>query len=87
LSQYFELMGREGPTLDEPGEFAAEWLSFQVASVLKIDASARQELLEMNDPIVRLQAGLKVLRQERAFLEMLSKSSGGEDTIGPFSRN
>jgi Lon protease-like protein len=87
LNQYFELMGRAEATLDEPGEFPAESLSYQVASVLKIDATARQELLEMNDPIARLQAGLKVLRQERAFLEMLSKSPGGEDTIGPFSRN
>jgi Lon protease-like protein len=87
LNQYFELMGREAPTFDELGKFPAEELSFQVASVLKIDAAVRQGLLEMDDPIVRLQAGLKALRQERAFIEMLSRSGSGEDTIGPFSKN
>jgi hypothetical protein len=87
LNQYFELMGREAPNIDGPGEFPAEELSFQVASVLKIDAAARQGLLEIDDPIARLQAGLKALRQERAFLELLSRSGSGEDSIGPFSKN
>jgi Lon protease-like protein len=87
LNQYFALMGREAPTLDEPGEFPAEDLSFQVASVLKIDTAARQGLLEIDDPIARLRAGLKALRQERAFLELMSKSGGDDNTIGPFSKN
>lgn len=87
LAQYFALMGREAPSFDEPSEFRAEALSYQVGSVLKIDASARQQLLEMNDPIARLQAGLKLMRQERAFLKLLGESDGGDDSIGPFSRN
>jgi hypothetical protein len=87
LGQYFSLMGREAPSFDEPSEFRAEALSYQIASVLKIDASARQELLEIDDPIDRLQAGLKLMRQERAFLKLLGESNGGDNSIGPFSRN
>lgn len=87
LASYFELMGRDAPAMDDASECPAETLSYLVASVLKVEPAIRQELLELNDPIARLQAGLKLLRQERAFLEMLAKSSDKDDSIGPFSRN
>jgi uncharacterized protein len=87
LAQYCALLGRDVPDLDAPGDFPAEALSYQVASMLKIDAAGRQELLEIDDPIARLQAGLKILRQERQFLKILAESGGGPDSIGPFSKN
>ncbi|MFN0074318.1 MAG: LON peptidase substrate-binding domain-containing protein [Chloroflexota bacterium] len=87
LTQYLALMGREAPVIDEVLDFPAESLSYQAASVLRIEASVRQQLLEMDDPIARLQTALTLLRQERAFLKMISESSGKNDSIGPFSVN
>lgn len=87
LTTYFALMGAEPPAFDEADSTLADALSYRVASVLRVDPPLRQKLLEMDDPIDRLRAGLRLLRREKNFLELVSRAGEDRENAGPFSLN
>jgi hypothetical protein len=52
-----------------------------------VEPPLRQELLEMDDPVSRLKAALRLLRREKSLLELVSRSREGGENAGPFSLN
>lgn len=65
----------------------ASLFSYEVAAMLRVHPTARQELLELPSVAARLERELKLLGAELNLLRLLSSAPLANDTPGPFSQN